>query len=301
MNDMTPDMICNPVILGPADDRGAAARVLGRIAELDLQKNAWEIDTFGYTVLTPEQVAPSGFCDGLRDHILDEAGKVAGARPSLDSGTDDSPYLTFLGRTQFLPDILFIDAAFEQAMMNDRVLALVTYMLGESCLMTAMNAVVKGPGPEYLPLHVDTPEPSPLPPYSTVANVTWLLSDYDKANGGTFFLPGSNRWCRAPMLGESVDLSGAVTVSAPAGSVLIWNGNVWHGAWPRTAPGVRVSLLTYFARYYMRDQRDDALGHYSEKVTPDMLARHPERFAVLTGKKKGDVCDEQHRRTSLFA
>ena len=301
MNEMTRPMVCNPVILGPVDDRGAAARVLGRIAELGLQKNAWEIDTFGYTVLTPDQVAPAGFTDGLRDHILDEAAKVSGERPSLDSGTQDSPFLTFLGRTQFLPEILFTDRAFEQAMMNDNILALVTYMLGESCLMTAMNAVVKGPGPEYLPLHVDTPEPSPLPPYATTANVTWLLTDYDKANGGTFFLPGSNRWCRAPMYPESIDLEPVVTPEVPAGSVLIWHGNVWHGAWPRTTPGVRVSLLTYFARYYIRDQRDDAVGHYSERVTDEMLARNPERFAVLAGKKRGDVCDEQHRRTSMFA
>jgi hypothetical protein len=298
---MSPPMVCDPVILGPVDDRGAAARVLGRIAELDLQKNAWEIDTFGYTVLTPGQVAPAGFCERLRDLVLDAAAAGSGQRPALDEGSAPGEHLTFLGRTQFLPDILFSDVAFEQAMMNARVLALVTYMLGESCLMTAMNAVVKGPGPECLPLHVDTPEPSPLPPYATVANVTWLLSDYGKAQGGTFFVPGSNRWCRAPMYGESIDLSPAVTVEAPAGSVLIWHGNSWHGAWPRTAPGVRVSLLTYFARYYMRDQRDDAVGHYSARVTDEMLARNPERFAVLTGRKRGDVCDEQHRRTSLFA
>jgi hypothetical protein len=301
MNEMSPPMVCDPVILGSADDRGAQARVLGRIAELNLEKNAWEIDTFGYTVLTPQQVAPASFCEKLRDHILDEAARASGTRPALNSGTEPGEYLTFLGRTQFLPDMLFADRAFEQAVMNEKILALVTYMLGESCLMTAMNGVVKGPGPEYMPYHVDTPEPSPLPPYSTVANVTWLLSDFDKPNGGTFFLPGSNRWCRAPMHAESVDLSAAVTPQAPAGSVLIWNGNVWHGAWPRTAPGVRVSMITYFARYYMRDQRDDALGHYSERVTAEMLARNPERFAVLTGKKRGDVSDEQHRRTSLFA
>ena len=35
---------------------------------------------------------------------------------------------------------------------------------------------------------------------------------------------------------------------------MVWHGNTWHGSFPRTTPGVRVNLATYFCRQYMAPQ-----------------------------------------------
>jgi ectoine hydroxylase-related dioxygenase (phytanoyl-CoA dioxygenase family) len=301
MDDVGTELLCSPDMLGPGDDGGAEARIRAQIEVLGLRGNVADLDERGYTVLTPAQVAPAGFAEKLRDLILTESERQTGVRPDMSGGESHRDFLTFLGRTQFMPDILFRDPAFEQAMMNPAVLALVTYLLGESCVMLAMNAVIKGPGPESVPFHIDTPEPAPLPPYATAVNATWLLTDYSAENGATLFAPGSHKLRRTPNRAESVDLSSAVPLEAAAGSVVIWHGHTWHAAAPRTAPGLRISLLTYFARYYMRTQRSDQVGHYSDRITQEMLDRNPDRFALLSGKRAISLADEHYCRGSQFA
>ena len=290
-----PDHVADPATLAPVDDGGAADRVLAEIRALKLEHNAWELDTNGYTVLSPEQVAPAAVAARMRDAILKHSEEISGVRPDLEGGTSHKA-LTRLGRSQFMPDIVFADRVFEDAIMNRNILAIVSYLLGESCRLDAINAVLKGPGPEYLPLHCDANQPAPLPPYAQVANVTWLLSDYHKANGATVFMPGSHKWARHPVGAESTDLSQAVTVEAPAGSVLIWHGNSWHGAHPRTAPGLRISLVTFFSRHYIRPPRET----YATKLTQEMLDRNGPRFARLVDRAVVDIATQHICRFSQF-
>jgi hypothetical protein len=77
-----------------------------------------------------------------------------------------------------MPGILFTDPIFETAMMNEPVLALIVYLLGESCQLSSMGGIVKTQGAQHLELYVDqVGNPSPLPPYLQVANATWLLTN----------------------------------------------------------------------------------------------------------------------------
>ncbi len=290
-----PDHVADPATLSPVDDGGAADRVLGTIRELGLEKNAWEIDTNGYTILTPAQAGGPAFGVKMRDAILAHSEDITGICPDLEGGTSHKA-LTRLGRSQFLPDVFFADRIFEQAIMMPSVLAIVTYLLGESCRLDAINGVIKGPGPEYLPLHADANQPTPLPSYAQVANATWLLSDFNAANGATVFMPGSHKWGRHPVGAESTDLSQTVAIEAPAGSVLIWHGNSWHGALPRTAPGLRISLVTFFSRHYIRPPKET----YSSKLTQAILDRNPERFARLTDRSVMDIRTQQICRFSQF-
>ena len=100
----------------------------------------------------------------------------------------------------------------------------------------------------------------------------------------------------APVGAESTDLSQAVTVEAPAGSVLIWHGNSWHGAHARTAPGLRISLVTFFSRHYIRPPRET----YSAKLTQEMLDRNGPRFAKRVDRAVMDVATQQICRFSQF-
>ena len=300
MNTMAlpPVVAGDPGTITPDDDGGAEERVLAEIAALGLERNAWELDTKGFTILAPSQAAPPEFFKQLRDRILCEASLATGVEVGLIGEAASQFEVSALGRCQYLPEIFFADPMFEQALMNRHVLALVSYLLGESCILTGMNAVIKGPGPESFPLHTDTPQPAPLPAFAQVANATWLLSEYTIENGPTVLVPGSHKACRSPTRAESVDFSRAVPVVAPAGSIVIWHGNCWHGAAARTAPGVRISLITYFARYYMRPP---SAGAYGERVTDEMLDRNPPRFARLMHHKPLSVAGEWVCRISHFA
>jgi ectoine hydroxylase-related dioxygenase (phytanoyl-CoA dioxygenase family) len=80
-------------------------------------------------------------------------------------------------------------------------------------------------------------------------------------------------------------------VEAKAGSLLIWHGNTWHGAVPRTKPGLRVSIIQYFGRWY-HNPGDMFAKHF----TKEMVARLPPRFADLIGFNPTPGLDHKYAR-----
>lgn len=294
---MTEKIFADPGMLAAHGDGGAGERVLAEIARLGLERHAWELDSLGYTVVEPGRLAPVGFTDRLLERILAESARINGTAPDMAAGTSHADIaITNVGRSEILTDVFFSDRIFEEALLNEAMLALVTYLLGENCELAAMNGIIKGPGPEHVPMHADSIQPNPLPPYAQVANATWLLTDYDEASGATLFEPGSHRKCRNPTAVESIDLSAAVPLVAPAGSLLVWHGNTWHGALPRTAPGLRVSLLCFFTRNYIKPPKES----FTARVTQEMLDRNPPRFRRLAGLAEFDRLTECLGRHSIF-
>jgi ectoine hydroxylase-related dioxygenase (phytanoyl-CoA dioxygenase family) len=212
--------------------------------------------------------------------VLAAGERIHGISMDVEQGLGETGRQMQFGAGVSMPGILFEDPLFEQALMNEPMLALISYLLGESCQLSSMGGIVKAQGDAHLELHADlVGNPSPYPPYAQVANATWVLTDYDRDNGSTCFVDGSHLLCRPPSPAEAVDLSLFTPIEAPAGSVIIWGSNVWHGAVPRLAAGLRVSLIVFFARWYLYKSETDIAA----RVTPDMLARNPARFRRLTG------------------
>ena len=60
----------------------------------------------------------------------------------------------------------------------------------------------------------------------------FMVDEFRRDNGATRFVPGSHRWGHAPsdlMPDATADDEGQVSARGPAGSVVIYNGSVWHG------------------------------------------------------------------------
>ena len=252
--------------------------VYREIRRLDLERNTAELDNFGFTIVEPEKVAPPEFAARLLEAILRIVEDRTGVRPDIKGGSTHTNLPRGTGDEHYW--LLFEDRVFEQALMNPVGLALATYLLGESCVLSTQTALLKGPGVEPLGLHCDNISiPSPFPPYSQVCNTTWLLTDYSKENGALCFVPGSHRLHRHPTPTERLNFELAVPVEAPRGSMVVWGGNQWHGAFPRTAPGLRVGMIFAFHRSYIRP-----FEPYKEKAPKEILDRNPPRFAKLMGQ-----------------
>ena len=202
----------------PSDSHDdAAARVNAEIIELGLERNAWELDNLGYTVVTADKLGAGELADRLREKLLDFAEQDLGFRPDLDNGDQIKAEITAIGRGHFMPAVMFKDPLFEQALMTRSVLALMTYLLGENCILSSNSAMLKVRAPEKLELHTDqVGQPAPFPPYAQVANATWALTDYSPDNGAITFVPGSHKLARHPSVGEALDDTSAITISAPA-------------------------------------------------------------------------------------
>jgi ectoine hydroxylase-related dioxygenase (phytanoyl-CoA dioxygenase family) len=129
-----------------------------------------------------------------------------------------------------------------------------------------------------LALHSDQQMvPAPFPAYALIVGATLLLTDYTRENGAFAFVPGSHRAGRHPVAGEAADR--AVAVEAPAGSLLVHHGALWHGSFGRTTPGLRIGLAYAYSRMFVTP-----LEAYREHVTKDILDRNPPRFARLLGQ-----------------
>jgi hypothetical protein len=270
-----------------AYSREAYDRVLAEIRRLNLEAKAWELEAQGFTVVEPERVANPDFVERLRESVVQSVRSREGDAFNLASDTGNGYPKAPFGQVFMQVGFLMDGAIYEQALMNEQVLALITYLLGESCVVNHLSGMVKGPGPDALPLHTDqniSGAPPPFPAFAQVANATWLLTDYSSENGCTCFVPGSHRWCRPPTRHEALDLSMAVPIEAKAGSVMIWHGNTWHGAYPRTVPGERVSLVTYYNRRYHHMIEPDMM-HLYELLPAEALERNPDRFNVLVGRQ----------------
>ena len=130
-------------------------------------------------------------------------------------------------------------------------------------------------------LHTDTRLPSPLPTQALLCKRMYPLTDFNRDNGSTVFAPGSHKWCRNPVAGETLIGEGgndlAVPVEAAAGSLLVFHGNTWHGAYNRVAPGLRVAVHLLMVRSLLR-ATEDFIGGIPQKV----LDRNRTRFAILT-------------------
>jgi len=248
------------------------------ISRLGLEQNVAEFEARGYTVIPAKKASTPDFVARLSDAILRVAEQRNGVRP--DRVTGDSHRNMPMASGQHLFNLLLEGRPFEEAMMNETVLAMISYVAGHSVQLSSMTAMVKGPGTVKLDLHSDVLfMPPPYPAWASGVNATWALTDYSPANGSTCFWPGSHRFCRQPTAAEREDTAALVPVTAPAGSLIVWHSNTWHGAFARTAPGLRINLIMFFSRpFFIRQER------YDDRLAPEVVVRNGARFAQLVGK-----------------
>jgi len=257
--------------------------VVDHIKSLGLSKHLLELETEGYTTI--RGVLSEDTISRAKAAILSRAQEFAGHKIDLDTATMED----FEGMT-YLPYLLYDDEVFEDILMEEKPLALVTYLLGGSCLLSSIGCHFKGPGGQPLALHSDNGNgmPAPFSPVSMVANVNYALTPYTKEAGALAMVPGSHRLARQPRPEELI-LSGdktnpnAVPMELDPGDVVVWHGNTWHGSFAREIPGIRMNLAVYFNRQHIQTQEQ-----HKGVTPPEVLSRHAndERFKILLGAKQ---------------
>ena len=250
------------------------------IVEHDLERNIVELDAYGFTVIPPEKLGtPPGFADRLREAILG----VYTRRHDVE--IDDHRTADLPTPNRRYKQLIDEDDAITEAALNPVTLAMARWHCGQSAILGVTSSIIKPPGAEHrLPLHNDTHGvPPPQAAYPHFVNTSWVLTDYDGIDDGpTVFVPGSHRWGRVPTPQESEFWrEGApiepVPLQAKAGSLAVWGGNMWHGAVPRTTPGLRVTLVLGWARPYMKTVHMWQFGG----ISPERVERYPELTAIL--------------------
>jgi len=156
-------------------------------------------------------------------------------------------------------------------------------MLGNSFLISNFSANITEPGNEPMQLHAD--QGYVVPPWPEIplaCNVAWLLDDFTEDNGGTCYVPGSHRHGHGPDPERSYD---TIPIQAPAGSMLIMDGRLWHrtGA-NRTESDKRAALFGYYALRWIRPQMS-----WNTTLWPTTVARLEPEFLDLLGYYTGNT------------
>ena len=263
-------------------DKQALARTLATIDRLGLTENLVELDTQGYTtirgVLSEDQV------ERAKAALLDRVEGNTGKRVDIETATNEDFQSPLGASMDYLHYMLYEDPVFEEILMAEEPLAIVSYLVGESCVLSSLGCHFKAPGPTgVVPLHADTLGPQPFATHAQTANVNYALTPYSREAGATALVPGSHKYARQPTPLES-GLSDeqcnptAVPANLSPGDCVVWHGHTWHGSFERQIPGVRMNLAVYFARSHVVTQE-----RHKGVVPQEVLDRHAndERFKRL--------------------
>ncbi len=155
---------------------------------------------------------------------------------------------------------LQFDTAFEMLLDRPDVLSLVEGFLNQHAICHLMNAILLEPiqkserNEEKLfqsQYHRDFPRF--LGGVSLSINSFFCLSDFSEQNGSTRFLLGSHQQedPSAP-----VGRFQEVSVTAPAGSVIVFDSTIWHAGGRNSSDAVRAAVNVQWTYHWIKQQLD---------------------------------------------
>ena len=248
-----------------------------------LARHITELDEIGLTVVPQSTLGLNDtWFEQLRDAIL----RVAKERSGVTFDVATNPTAAFEGRPGvighlILSHLIHEDQVFEKVLTHPVKKALMTHMLGARHRLSVSDGWIKWQTPDTWEEESTTgfhTDQSVVPPpwnwrLPHIANMNWTLTDYTRENGALAYVPGSHLEGRLPEPGEALPL--AVPVEAPMGSLVMFNGCTWHGAYRKTTPGLRVAMLGQHSRPYMLPFQDFkgrvADETYAASEDPDYL------------------------------
>ncbi|MBV9833928.1 MAG: phytanoyl-CoA dioxygenase family protein [Alphaproteobacteria bacterium] len=159
------------------------------------------------------------------------------------------------------------DAIFRELIQHPTAIEFVTTLLTSDFLISNFTANIALPGSKSMELHSDqgivVPEPW-LQPWSV--NIIWCLNDVDEENGATRYIPGSHKIQSASELPENA-AEKTVPFEAPAGSIVVMDGRVWHTSGANVSQSrERALLFGYYSRSFVRQQQN-----WNASLSPETL------------------------------
>ena len=265
------------------------------IKDLGLEKYIAELEIDGYTVVPPEVTGVSiAEIDHLTAVLLKKSEELIGCPFSVENGPEaeldygDYPgtleLLSGVRPAQFqLMQLCTFDRAFRDLAINPVAVALMEYLIQpESTRFSSHNCFVKWKGDGYgssLGLHCDqSGVPLPWGRIALNANTNWCLTDYTLENGPLAVVPGSHHRNSNPVMPQAIDE--AIPIECPKGSLIAFHGQLWHGAYPKEADGLRVTISNFYRHASIMPQ-DDIPNSFPQELADDCA--DPDLFKRLAG------------------
>lgn len=178
-------------------------------------------------------------------------------------------------KTVRIYNLLAYGEPFTRIPVHASVLPLIEGVLDDGCLISSLSSIAIDPGEIAQPIHADDMViPLDKPHRPIVCNSMWALTDFTAENGATRLVPGSHRK-PSPDYGGAYD---TIAAEMPKGSVLVWDGALWHGGGANQTDQRRMGVAMNYCAGFIRQQENQQLG-----LAPDLVRGFEPRLQELVG------------------
>ncbi|MEM7250266.1 MAG: phytanoyl-CoA dioxygenase family protein [Pseudomonadota bacterium] len=212
----------------------------------------------------------------MKDAI--DAEQVATIKTDFDRRHAEAGYETseFGGySTQRIYNLVRDCRVLDPCFTHPKVLALLEAHLDDQVQLSIASSVNLHPGETAQEFHRDDgyyPLPRPHMPLSV--NTMWAIDDFTAENGATLVMPGTHRIAddHPPRDGK------VVRAEMSAGSVMMWDGSLFHAGGTNQTNRARLGVTVIYARAWLRQQENQFVA-----IPPSEAMALPRNLQKLIG------------------
>ena len=264
----------------------------------DVERAQSDMDEFGYCLL--ESVLHQDELQAVRSRVLEQ----------LEAENQQDLAIRLSDKKQLLRFLINKGRIFRNLLLNEKVHAVVSHVLGNTYLLSSYHAHFAHPGTStnfhtdqfWMPppttesrktlirpgsitregdrgrgvFHEQLLQNKSISPAVT-CNVMWMIDEFTEANGATIVVPGSHLSGREPDNAADDDANWVAAVGR-AGTVCIFEGRTWHSTGKNETDSTRIGINTNFCAPQFRPQDNFLFG-----TRPEALIDAPDKLLELLG------------------
>lgn len=213
-----------------------------------------ELREAGFVVI-PGPVAPDGL---TRLAAAYDAAVASASTDDVKIGSTSTRVTDFVNRGSQFDDLYIYQPVLEACF----------HIIERPFRLSTMHARTVRPRSQAQALHVDFERDRDG---WTMVGFIFMVDEFRRDNGATRFIPGSHHWCTVPdklRNDPRADDGNQIVACGPAGSIIVFNGSVWHGHTANSSDEPRRSIQ---GAYIRREASSGA--NLPERMRPETLAR----------------------------
>ena len=254
-----------------------------KMKSLTLEKYIDEINLYGFCLI--EDLITNDIINYLSNKYS-ELHEYPAKHKEYFINDNDNLYQTLFG-------ILNLDQQCSELITNRYLNEILKRFLGDNYRLGEACSKIAYPGAKEGVFHTDSTAEliKPFPKNPWLLNTMWMLTDFTKKNGATMLVPFSHKSCTNPSKYFSSKFNYHKYVEGKKGSLIIWQGGVWHANGANTTKNKkRIGLNASYSPSWWNLKREQ--GH--QPILEENFMKLPDNLKMIIKHKIGKNRNEYY-------